>query len=53
MSMMLCCKCSGLVDTDEDCDSLYVRGYPDKCVCRSCRDEHHLQTEFDEVSCYA
>jgi hypothetical protein len=44
---MLCNKCSTVVDTDDDGDSLYVIGYDDKCVCEECREEHDLKTEFD------
>ena len=48
MSAMLCCLCSALVIIDDDPDSLYVLKYPDKCVCKGCRNIHELPTEFDE-----
>jgi len=47
MSAMLCAICESLVDCDDDPDSLYVLRYPDRCVCRFCRDEEDLRTEFD------
>lgn len=37
MSMMLCTRCDGHVDTDEDLDSLYVKD--GECICEHCRDE--------------
>ena len=52
MSMMSCCLCTNLVDTDEMPDSLYVRGYADKCVCPSCFDQRQLETDFEEVQAY-
>lgn len=36
MSCMRCDKCSGIVDTDFDPDSLYVSGRD--CLCKWCRD---------------
>jgi hypothetical protein len=37
MSMMRCERCSRAVDTDYDCDSLYV--VDGQCVCEWCRTE--------------
>ena len=48
MSCMCCHYCSRVVDTDFDCDSLYVIGHDNKCVCEWCREEKDLRTEFDE-----
>lgn len=49
MSMMRCAKCDRLVDTDEDCDSLYVVSEPLlDCVCEHCRERYGIRTEFDE-----
>ena len=38
MSMVFCCECDRLVDSDYDCDGFYVEGYKDKFVCEHCRD---------------
>lgn len=48
MSLMLCTFCKSPVDTDADPDSLYVKAAPDRCVCKWCRDDRELATEFDE-----
>lgn len=48
MSLMLCKFCEEAVDTDDDPDSLYVIGHDGACVCRPCRDDRKLPTEFDE-----
>lgn len=47
MSAMCCEFCRRLVDTDFDPDSLYVRDHDGECVCRSCRNDRDLRTEFD------
>lgn len=47
MSAMLCKFCRNLVDTDDDPDSLYVVGHDD-CVCKWCREDRKLSTEFDQ-----
>jgi len=36
MSMAICCKCWGAVNTDDDPESAYV--IEDKYVCEHCRD---------------
>lgn len=48
MSAMLCKFCRNLVDTDDDPDSLYVVDHADDCVCKWCREDRKLPTEFDE-----
>lgn len=48
MSCMLCKLCERLVDTDDDPDSLYVIRYDGECVCKWCREDGRLKTEFDE-----
>lgn len=49
MSMITCSLCQSLIDSDEDPDGLYTlpAGKHD-FVCRSCRDEHSIDTEFDQ-----
>ena len=47
MSMCLCELCERPVDTDFDCDSLYVKGYDMKCVCEHCVDKHNLEYTFE------
>jgi hypothetical protein len=47
MSMMLCKLCDVLVDIDADPDALYVIKYSNQCVCKFCRDDNDLLTEFD------
>lgn len=37
MSCMRCDRCSGIVDTDFDLESLYVTGFD--CLCEGCRDQ--------------
>jgi hypothetical protein len=48
MSVMLCKLCRGITDTDSDRDSLNVRGHEGTCICKSCREEYQLSTDFDE-----
>lgn len=48
MSLMLCTFCKEAVDTDDDPDSLYVKAVPGECVCKWCREDRKLPTEFDE-----
>lgn len=46
MSMMICSQCNIIVDTDLDCDSLYIPGF--HCVCEACRDRLNLEPEYDD-----
>lgn len=46
MSAMLCDCCRGLVNTDADPDSLYVKGRT--CLCHGCRNELDEPSEFEE-----
>lgn len=45
MSCMRCDKCSGIVDTDFDPDSLYVNGRD--CLCKWCRNSDNEPSEFE------
>jgi hypothetical protein len=45
MSAMLCDECGRLTDTDEDPDSLYVKGH--ECLCKWCRYDLSQPSEFE------
>ena len=51
MSMMRCAGCADFVDTDYDCDSLYVIDM--ECWCGNCRDRLGLETEFQREAPHA
>lgn len=47
MSCMRCDKCSEIVDTDFDTESLYITGWD--CLCESCRERTTARMPHDWV----
>ena len=48
MSMLRCDECERVVDSDDDPDGFYVPARPNQFICKHCRDNLNLPTEFEE-----
>lgn len=41
--MVICKKCSGLYNSDDEPTGFYVRDYPDDYICEHCVEENELE----------